>query len=490
MTEDDASLPTASTSRFGPDDVASIIYTSGTTGRPKGVRLTHANFTSLVAALAPVFPLTRGDVVLSVLPLHHTFEFTCGLLLPLSRGARVVYVGDVTGDRVAEGLRVSRATAMVGVPALWQLLERRILNEVDARGPLARAAFDVAGEVNRWLASQPWGSMRVGSSSVPFTIKMGGQIRWLISGGAALPKLDHRAVPGPRAFHSPRVAGPRRPLRSLTVSRPRQARWTRPRAIGPPVPGVQLRIENPDDQGIGEVVCRGPSVMMGYTDDEATRDVIDAEGWLHTGDLGRIDRKGRLEIVGRLIKETSVITPTGENGLSSTTWRAPRPDRAARRASPISRRADTRRRAPRLPRGAGRAARTARLRNDLARSALRTAIDELPARPSPLGGAPVRGAAAADGHPQQDRAGRGPGDLDEARCGDDGRGRGAPGDATLVRAAIATAAGVELGLVQPHATLDGDLGFDSLMRTELLEALEVRFGAVDPQRPASLRDGG
>jgi long-chain acyl-CoA synthetase len=87
-----------------PGDVASLIYTSGTTGRPKGVMLTHANFTSLVAALAPIFPLSRGDAVLSVLPLHHTFEFTCGLLLPLSRGARVVYLDELTGDSIAKGL--------------------------------------------------------------------------------------------------------------------------------------------------------------------------------------------------------------------------------------------------------------------------------------------------------------------------------------------------------------------------------------------------
>ena len=86
-----------------PGDVASLIYTSGTTARPKGVMLTHANFTSLVAALAPIFPLSRGDAALSVLPLHHTFEFTCGLLLPLSRGARVVYVGELHGRRDRRG---------------------------------------------------------------------------------------------------------------------------------------------------------------------------------------------------------------------------------------------------------------------------------------------------------------------------------------------------------------------------------------------------
>jgi long-chain acyl-CoA synthetase len=168
-----------------PGDVASIIFGSGTTGKPIGVTFTHANFTSLVAALAPIFPLSQGDAVLSVVPLHHTLEFTCGLLLPLSRGARVVYLGELSGERLANGLRTSRATAMVGVPALWQLLERRILVQVDAHGRLARAAFDVAAEANRWLAN-----VGVDVGSVLFGgvhASVGGQMKWLISGGAALP---------------------------------------------------------------------------------------------------------------------------------------------------------------------------------------------------------------------------------------------------------------------------------------------------------------
>ncbi len=149
--EDDAlSAPVVS---VAPTDVASLIYTSGTTGRPKGVMLTHANFTSLVAALAPIFPLSEGDAVLSVLPLHHTFEFTCGLLLPFSRGARVVSLRELTSEGIAHGLRAARPTAMVGVPALWQLLERRILQPVEAHGLVARAAFDAATEVTRWLAA-------------------------------------------------------------------------------------------------------------------------------------------------------------------------------------------------------------------------------------------------------------------------------------------------------------------------------------------------
>lgn len=302
--EDDAlSAPVVS---VAPTDVASLIYTSGTTGRPKGVLLTHANFTSLVAALAPIFPLSEGDAVLSVLPLHHTFEFTCGLLLPLSRGARVVSLRELTSEGIAHGLRAARPTAMVGVPALWQLLERRILQPVEAHGLVARAAFDAATEVTRWLAA----NVGVNAGRVLFGqvhAQMGGHVRWLISGGAALPSETKELFAGV-GLSLTEGYGLTEAAPVLTVSRPgRRAE----RGVGEPLPGVELKIVEADAGGVGEVIARGPNVMSGYTDEEATRRTIDAAGWLHTGDLGRIDRNGRLGIVGRL--KDVVISPTGEN---------------------------------------------------------------------------------------------------------------------------------------------------------------------------------
>jgi long-chain acyl-CoA synthetase len=178
-----------------PGDVASIIFVGGAAERAKGVILTHANFTSLVAALAPVFPLRPGDAVLSALPLHHTFEFTCGLLLAFSRGARFVTVRETDEHAIAQGLRASRAAAVVGVPALWRSLERRILHAADARGPLARVAFDVAIEVNRWLAAT------LGADAGRFLFgevhtELGGNVRWLISGGGGLPVETQRRFAG------------------------------------------------------------------------------------------------------------------------------------------------------------------------------------------------------------------------------------------------------------------------------------------------------
>src|SRR5690606_5490361 len=140
-------------SEFKPEvsrnELAALIYTSGTTGQPKGVMLSHANLTALIASLAPIFPLSTGDRLLSVLPLHHTFELTAGLLVPLSRGARIVYLDEINADKLSKGLKDSRATAMVGVPALWELLERRIFSQVSDKGPLFEKTFEIAVELSK-----------------------------------------------------------------------------------------------------------------------------------------------------------------------------------------------------------------------------------------------------------------------------------------------------------------------------------------------------
>ncbi|HEY8040859.1 MAG TPA: AMP-binding protein [Polyangiaceae bacterium] len=459
--EDDALAPPEVT--VAPGDVASLIYTSGTTGRPKGVMLTHANFTSLVAALAPIFPLSPGDAVLSVLPLHHTFEFTCGLLLPLSRGARVVYLDELTGDSVASGLQASRATAMVGVPALWQLLERRILQQVDARGPLARAAFDAAGEVNRWLSA----NVGVDVGRVLFGAvhaRMGGHVKWLISGGAALPRETQERFAG-LGLRLTEGYGLTEAAPVLTVARP--GKRMEP-GVGLPVPGVELEIANPDDRGIGEVIARGPNVMIGYTDDEATRRTIDAEGWLHTGDLGRIDRKGRLEIVGRL--KDVVISATGENVY---------PDDVENRLGDV----------PHVTelavvgvevRGSERLACLAVPSDrEQARASLRKAIDELPYAQRPaivhLYEAPLPRTATRKVKRDEVRGILRRMIAATARP-DDGV------EVNPVRLAIAAVKGIPVAEVTTHATLQGELGFDSLLLTELLEALEARSGAIDPQR--------
>jgi long-chain acyl-CoA synthetase len=303
---DDALAPPAFAAKG--TDVASIIYTSGTTGDPKGVMLSHANFTALLASLAPVFPLKETDRVLSVLPLHHTFEFTCGLLLPLSRGARILYLDELNADRLGEGLQKGRITGMVGVPALWQLLERRIVSRVKDKGPAAAMAFDWALDLNRMLGKRlGMNAGRLFFGSVHDAL--GGHTRFLISGGAALPKDTAKLFAGlglPLAEgYGLTEAAPVLTVATASVK-------AKPGTVGKPVPGVEIKIKDPDDRGVGEVLARGPNVMIGYAGNaEATAQAIDAEGWLHTGDLGKLDDKKRLVIVGR--QKDVIVASNGEN---------------------------------------------------------------------------------------------------------------------------------------------------------------------------------
>src|SRR5204862_4763722 len=123
---------------------ASILFTSGTTGKPKGVLLTHRNFASLASKIGALFDLRVGEGLLSVLPLHHTFEFTCGLLVPLLVGAEITYLDELTSDRLSEALESGNVHALIGVPALWQLLHRRLTQEIAARPTAVRAAVQAA----------------------------------------------------------------------------------------------------------------------------------------------------------------------------------------------------------------------------------------------------------------------------------------------------------------------------------------------------------
>jgi long-chain acyl-CoA synthetase len=290
------------------DDIASILYTSGTTGVPKGVMLTHANFLAMIASLAKPFPLTEEDRLLSVLPLHHTFEFSCGLLLPLSRGARIVYLDEVTGERLTHGLKVGRITCMAGVPALWQLLERRIRSQVTERGTVAQLGFDMGLEINRIVGKTTGldvGRLFFGQVHE----RLGGNIRLLISGGSALPKSTQELFSGLGLYLSEGY-GLTESSPVLTVAKGYPgAKFGH---VGKALPGVKIKIDAPNDDGVGEVLARGPNVMKGYFEnEEATSAVLDGDGWLRTGDLGHLDHKDRLTIVGRA--KDVVVTSSGEN---------------------------------------------------------------------------------------------------------------------------------------------------------------------------------
>lgn len=454
------------------DDVASLIYTSGTTGKPKGVMLTHANFTSLVAALAPLFPLTGGDRVLSVLPLHHTFEFTCGMVLPFSRGARVVYLDELKGDRVSAGLKQARVTAMVGVPAVWQLLERRILSQVSAKGPIAEKAFELGAELNRMLGK----STGIDLGKVLFgTVHdgLGGNIKYLISGGAALPKDTAKLFAG-LGFKLTEGYGLTEAAPVLTVAKPGSPAGQ----VGKAIPGVTIKIDSPDEHGVGEVLAKGPNVMAGYTDADATKLVKSDDGWLHTGDLGKLDRNGRLVLVGR-VKDV-IVTATGENvypdDIERMLGKVPHLEEIAI-VGVTGRSGGERVGCIAVPEADDTIDRAARL--ERAQKALREAVSKLPYGKQPtimhLYDAPLPRTATRKVKRNEARK------ILERLMHATARPEEGEAPSSPVRVALAAVKGKKVSEIHGDLTIGDDLGFDSLALTELLVALEAKYGAIDPK---------
>jgi long-chain acyl-CoA synthetase len=305
--------PRVSPAAFEPprkaDQVASLIYTSGTTGEPKGVMLTHKNFTSMAAKLSSIFKLYRHDGLLSVLPLHHTFEFSAGFLMPLLHGAHITYLEEVSPESLGEVLEEGNITGLVGVPALWQLLHRKITQPAADRGPLVLRAFETVIELNRTLRERiPYGWNLGKILFFPVHRRFGGRMRLMISGGSALDPRVMKAMRG-LGFHLYEGYGMTEASPVLAVQRPGEAPVVG--SVGRALPGVDVSIADPDDRGVGEIIAKGPNVMKGYADNaEATSQMI-VDGWLHTGDLGRLDEDGNVYIVGR--KKEMILGPSGEN---------------------------------------------------------------------------------------------------------------------------------------------------------------------------------
>ena len=295
------------------DELASLIFTSGTTGNPKGVMLSHRNFTSLLSKLASVFDLDRHDGLLSVLPLHHTFEFSAGLLMPLMRGAQITYLRELDADALKAAFSSAHVTGMVGVPALFELFERNIRRPVSEHGRIVTRLFDL---VTDWMFELRGRLPPALAESIlnlprilfwPIHQRFGGRLRLLISGGAALDPSTMKSMRG-LGFNLYEGYGLTEAAPVLAVGRQRTRLL--PGSVGEALPGVTLSIREPDASGVGEIVAQAPSVMLGYYEnDAATSEAIDG-GWLRTGDLGRIE-DGRLYVVGR--KKELILGPTGEN---------------------------------------------------------------------------------------------------------------------------------------------------------------------------------
>ncbi len=287
--------------------IASLIFTSGTTGTPKAVMLSHKNFVNMISMLSSVLDMDITDGVLSVLPMHHTFEFSAGFLTPFSNGTQITYLNELTAEDLARTIENSHVTGLVGVPALWEMLHRRIKTRLREKGDWIADLADNMIEFNAWIRDNT--PFNLGPIVFfPIHQGMGGKMRYLISGGSALSEKVQKDLHG-LGFTVLEGYGLTESSPVLTVARPGNKLLRG--SVGKPLPGVEVKIESPDENGVGEVIARGQNVMVGYYNNEKATDAVMTDRWLKTGDLGRLDEDGNLFIVGR--SKDVIIDSNGKN---------------------------------------------------------------------------------------------------------------------------------------------------------------------------------
>ena len=291
-----------------PDALASIVYTSGTTGRPKGVMLSHRNMLSVAHGSLTLLDCYQEDVFLSFLPLSHTFERTGGYYLCAMTGSCVAYSRSIA--QLGEDLLTVHPSVMIAVPRIFERVYGRIVEQMEKKGGLAKALFGLTVRIGwqRFLHQQGRGRWPLGSLLWPLlnklvaakvTAKLGGRLRIAVSGGAPLNEEIARVFIG---LGVPIVQG-----YGLTETSPvisvNPLEDNVPASVGLPIRGIRVKVGAND-----ELLAKGPGVMLGYWNNhKATAQMIDPDGWLHTGDQARIGERGHIYITGR-IKDILVLS--------------------------------------------------------------------------------------------------------------------------------------------------------------------------------------
>ena len=272
------------------DDIAVLAYTSGTTGNAKGVLLSHKNITADIEACITVMPVTEKDVFLTIAPWHHIFGLTTALLLPLYTGALALYTDDYRA--IAKILNRYKVTGFMGVPKLYHAMYEKLMNQVQK---------NLLGRVMLRLAPKLVGNKVKDALT-------GGKLRFFVSGSAP---LDPKVSSGFRRLGIPMIEGYGLTETSPVVSfcdpfSPKGG------SVGRPLPKIEVKLIDIRPDGVGELLVRGPTVMQGYYNNEqATREVIDPDGWFHTGDLAFIDQDGEIFLKGRA--KNVIVLESGKN---------------------------------------------------------------------------------------------------------------------------------------------------------------------------------
>jgi long-chain acyl-CoA synthetase len=288
-------------------DPACIVYSSGTAGRPKGCVLTHENYLEQCMAVTPVFPFSPGTRYLSIIPTNHAIDFMGGFIMPFTGGGTVVHLRTLRPEFIRDAFTRYKISYIAVVPLILTNLQRGLRERFAALSPFKLKMLAVLISINRaFTGSRP----RLGLSRSLLKdvhLAFGGQLRALLVGGAFTEPATIRF------FHDLGIPvyngyGCTEACTAITLN---ELKPFRPETVGPPVRGMEIRTRDADADGIGEILVRSKTLMSHYLDDpEMTAETI-VDGWLITGDLGRIDSTGHLQLFGR--KKNMIVTEEGKN---------------------------------------------------------------------------------------------------------------------------------------------------------------------------------
>lgn len=282
-----------------PDELRILLFTSGTTGNAKGVCLSQRNICSNILSIYGIVKVRRSDLFFSVLPLHHTYECTIGFLLPIYSGASIAHCEGLR--YIAKNMQEFHPSVILCVPLLLENVHKNIVKNMNKTLP---DKYKKENNENPYY-DLPFIIKKIVRNKVKNTL--GGRLRVFIVGAAA---ANPEIVADFRALHLNTLQG-----YGLTECSPLVAGNTdffqKDDSCGLPIPNVEYKIENPNDEGVGEIIVKGPNVMLGYYEDEEKTKQTIIDGWFHTGDLGKIDKNGYLYITGRC--KSVIVTKNGKN---------------------------------------------------------------------------------------------------------------------------------------------------------------------------------
>lgn len=284
------------------EEMCALLFTSGTTGLSKGVMLSHKNISANVYNMSKYVKIRRPGGGLSVLPMHHTYELTCHVFTAIYQG---VFVAICEGLRyIQPNLKESRATVMLGVPIVFETMHKKVWKQAEASGADVKMKRMMALSRKLKLFNQQDTIRKIFSK---IHLSLGNNVSLFIAGGAA---INPDVIRDYEALGIPMIQG-----YGMTENAPiiavNRDYYSKADSVGKPMPGTEVKIIEQDEDGVGEIICKGPSVMIGYYDNpEATAEVL-KDGWLYTGDYGRFDEEGFLYICGR--KKNVIVTKNGKN---------------------------------------------------------------------------------------------------------------------------------------------------------------------------------